>query len=122
MTDKEILEFLKNLKYTPLKHAPGNWLEMRINEDDYYKLENIITNLNNNLDEDELVKKGSKVTCNRQLWQGKIGRVIEIEYEKDVNGEVIDICWVAFGDFEMDIPLDEVKIFKSEFINKDKGE
>jgi hypothetical protein len=48
------------------------------------------------------LEKGDKVTCDSQLWQGKIGRVVE------VHG---DMCRVCFGDLDFLIETEKLKIF-----------
>lgn len=55
-------------------------------------------------------KRGDKITCNNSMWSGQIGRIIENKG---------DICFCAFGDFEVHIETGLLKKFHDEFIKGD---
>ena len=49
------------------------------------------------------IKKGSKVICTEQLFNGKIGTVISLME--------FDMCYCQFGDLDVLISIDNLRVF-----------
>ena len=55
------------------------------------------------------LERGDKVICKSHLWQGKIGRVIEVYSDR---------CRVCFGDIDFEEDCDLFELFDSEFLER----
>lgn len=54
-------------------------------------------------------ESGQKILCNTELWQGKIGIVVESFGDK---------CRVRFGDLDFLIEIEYLEPFNSEFLQR----